>query len=210
MRMLFEDMLPEPLSVATWIEKSLTTGGRPAGSARFSSRTAVDMLLLVSFVAGHGPRAAMISERFRREAVMLQADRIARRRKMMQSNLAARRGAASARIRLSIALRRVVPAAAGVLALALPLAGATRRPIRFEELATIPRVAGVAVSPDGRLAAYTGSTPDVAANTSRSAVWSVPIGGEAAGRNGVGGEARRVTSGENDSDARFSPDGQTL
>jgi len=128
----------------------------------------------------------------------------------MQSNLAARRGAASARIRLSIALRRVVPAAAGVLALALPLAGATGRPIRFEELATIPRVAGVAVSPDGRLAAYTVSTPDVAANTSRSAVWIVPIGGEAAGRNGVGGEARRVTSGENDSDARFSPDGQTL
>ncbi|HEX4438903.1 MAG TPA: S9 family peptidase, partial [Thermoanaerobaculia bacterium] len=98
--------------------------------------------------------------------------------------------------------------AAVVAALA---AGASGRPVRFEELAKIPRVAGVAVSPDGRLAAYTVSTPDVAANASHSAVWVVPVGGEAAGRNGVGGEAKRVTSGENsDSDARFSPDGKTL
>ena len=43
-RMLFDDMLPEPFAVATWIEKSLTTGG-PAGpeGAVFSSRIAVDM-----------------------------------------------------------------------------------------------------------------------------------------------------------------------
>ncbi len=45
MRMLLEDWLPDPLAVATWIEKSLTTGGRFGASARFSSRTSVAMLL---------------------------------------------------------------------------------------------------------------------------------------------------------------------
>src|SRR5687768_14160332 len=44
MRMLFDDMLPEPFAVATWIEKSLTTGGPEwDGGAVFSSRIAVDM-----------------------------------------------------------------------------------------------------------------------------------------------------------------------
>src|SRR5215471_20250027 len=46
MRIVFDDWDPEPLAVATWIEKSLTTGGRFAASERFSSRTAVDMQLL--------------------------------------------------------------------------------------------------------------------------------------------------------------------
>src|SRR6476660_9283940 len=45
-RMLFEDWLPDPFAVATWIEKSLITGVRPGVSGRFSSRTAVDMRLL--------------------------------------------------------------------------------------------------------------------------------------------------------------------
>src|SRR5262249_1979144 len=54
-RMLFEDWLAEPLAVATWIEKSLITGGRLVESGRFSSRTAVDMRLLNSSVTGAGP-----------------------------------------------------------------------------------------------------------------------------------------------------------
>src|SRR5450432_1158982 len=39
-RMLFDDWLPDPLAVATWIEKSFTTAG-PAGDweEAFSSRT---------------------------------------------------------------------------------------------------------------------------------------------------------------------------
>jgi len=100
--------------------------------------------------------------------------------------------------------RRFVHAGAGavLLAIAGAASGAPGRPIRFEELAKIPRVGGVAVSPDGRLVAYAVTTPDVAANTSRSAVWIVPSGG---------GEARRITSGEKqDGDPRFSPDGKTL
>src|SRR5215475_11144878 len=46
MRIVLEDCEPEPLAVATWIEKSLITGGRLADSECFSSRTAVDMRLL--------------------------------------------------------------------------------------------------------------------------------------------------------------------
>jgi hypothetical protein len=46
MRMLFDDWLPEPLAVATWMEKSLTTGGRLASAgAAFSSRTVLTKLL---------------------------------------------------------------------------------------------------------------------------------------------------------------------
>ena len=98
--------------------------------------------------------------------------------------------------------RRFVPAGAVLLAIAGAALAAPGRPIRFEELAKIPRVGGVAVSPDGRLVAYTVTTPDVEANTSRSAVWIVPS---------AGGEARRITSGEKqDGDPRFSPDGKTL
>ena len=46
MRMLFDDMLPEPLAVATWIEKSLTTGRRSVCFVPLSSRSAVDISLL--------------------------------------------------------------------------------------------------------------------------------------------------------------------
>src|SRR5207247_8613834 len=45
---LLQDMRPEPLAVATWIEKSLTTGGtEPERSAVFSSRTVLKTLLLL-------------------------------------------------------------------------------------------------------------------------------------------------------------------
>jgi len=39
MRMLFEDWLPDPFAVATWIEKSFTTAGPLVSGGAFSSRT---------------------------------------------------------------------------------------------------------------------------------------------------------------------------
>ncbi len=85
---------------------------------------------------------------------------------------------------------------------AAPLAAAAERPLRFEELAKVRRLGAFSVSPDGRQVAFSVSTPDVEANTSRSAIWVVAAGG---------GEARRLTSGEKqDSDPRFSPDGRRL
>jgi hypothetical protein len=56
-RMLFEDMLPEPFAVATWIEKSLTTSRGPAETGALSSRTAVDMLLLCPTWRDRGPKS---------------------------------------------------------------------------------------------------------------------------------------------------------
>jgi dipeptidyl aminopeptidase/acylaminoacyl peptidase len=79
---------------------------------------------------------------------------------------------------------------------------AGQRPLRFEELAKLQRVGAFSVSPDGREVAFAVSTPDVEANTSRSAIWMVAAGG---------GEPRRMTSGEKrDTDPRFSPDGRSL
>lgn len=99
-------------------------------------------------------------------------------------------------------LSRLIVLCAGVAA--APLAAVPERPVRFEELAKIRRLGAFSVSPDGRRVAFALSTPDVEANKSRSAVWIAGIGGD-------GGEARRLTSGDqSDSDPRFSPDGRRL
>ncbi|HTR04290.1 MAG TPA: S9 family peptidase [Thermoanaerobaculia bacterium] len=79
---------------------------------------------------------------------------------------------------------------------------AAPRPLRFEELAKVRRVGAFTVSPDGKLVAFAVATPDVAANTSRGAIWIVST---------AGGAARRVTSGEKrDDDPKFSPDGRRI
>ena len=92
--------------------------------------------------------------------------------------------------------------AAVCLAAFAPALLAADRPVRFEELARVRRVGGFSASPDGRSVAYAVSTPDVEANTSRSAIWVAPAGG---------GEAQRMTSGEKrDSDPKYSPDGRKL
>jgi len=79
---------------------------------------------------------------------------------------------------------------------------ASARPFRFDDLARIHRLGGVSLSPDGQWVAYAVSTPDVDANTSRSAVWLVGAGG---------GEGRKLTSGEKrDAEPAFSPDGKRL
>ena len=90
----------------------------------------------------------------------------------------------------------------GTLVLFAAAVSGAERPIRFEEMAKLGRVGSFSVSPDGRSVAFAVATPDVEANTSRSAIWMVPVGG---------GEARRMTSGEKrDADPKFSPDGKKL
>src|SRR5450631_4060318 len=99
-------------------------------------------------------------------------------------------------------LMRFFRLAAVCLAAVAPAVLAADRPVRFEELAKIRRVGGFSVSPDGRAVAYGVSTPDVEANSSRSAIWVVPA---------VGGDAQRMTAGEKrDSDPKYSPDGREL
>jgi dipeptidyl aminopeptidase/acylaminoacyl peptidase len=86
---------------------------------------------------------------------------------------------------------------------------AAPKPLRFEESAKILRVGGFTVSPDGRRVAYAVSTPDVAANASRSAIWMVSL--DDSSREPGGAQPRRVTAGEKqDTDPRFSPDGRRL
>ena len=56
-----------------------------------------------------------------------------------------------------------------------------QRPITFEDLAAIHRIGAPRVSPDGKWIAYDSSTPDLAANSSRSAVFLMPSTGGTAG-----------------------------
>src|SRR5688500_20202747 len=90
-------------------------------------------------------------------------------------------------------------------ALALALAAAAfaqAQTARFtvEEMLKLQRVADPQLSPDGRLVAYQVTTPDVAANRSRTQVYVVAA---------AGGEPRRLTDGAANSTApRWSPDGR--
>ena len=62
MRTLLEDWLPEPLIVATWIEKSLTTASGWPCCSRFSRTSAsVDILALPTLTLATLAQQAMIS-----------------------------------------------------------------------------------------------------------------------------------------------------
>jgi dipeptidyl aminopeptidase/acylaminoacyl peptidase len=81
-------------------------------------------------------------------------------------------------------------------------ASAESRPFRFDELARVRRVSGLALSPDGRWVAFAVATPDVEENRTRSAIWLAPASG---------GEPRPLTSGSyRDAEPKFSPDGRRL
>lgn len=87
-------------------------------------------------------------------------------------------------------------------ALLAPTGVEGERPLRFEEMAKLQRLGGFSVSPDGNRVAFALGTPDVDANTTRSAIWSIAA---------TGGPARRLTTGEKrDAEPKFSPDGKRL
>src|SRR5438477_1953538 len=73
-----------------------------------------------------------------------------------------------------------------------------QHPITFENLAAIHRIGAPQISPDGRTIAYDASTPDLAANSSHSAVFLV---------TSSGGQSARIAEGGS---PVWSPDGKNL
>ncbi len=78
---------------------------------------------------------------------------------------------------------------------------AAKRPITFEDMIKMHRVAEPKISPDGQWIAYSVSTPDMELNHGVSNIWAVRTSG---------GDALQLTSGGRDSSPVWSPDGKTL
>jgi dipeptidyl aminopeptidase/acylaminoacyl peptidase len=78
---------------------------------------------------------------------------------------------------------------------------AGKHPITFDDMIRMHRVAEAQISPDGKWAAYTVTTPDMEANRNASNVWLAPISG---------GEAIQLTQSGKDSSPVWSPDGKTI
>jgi dipeptidyl aminopeptidase/acylaminoacyl peptidase len=76
-----------------------------------------------------------------------------------------------------------------------------KRPIAFDDLRSMHRVADPKISPDGKWVAYAVATPDMDANRNANNIWIVPTGG---------GAAIQLTQSGRDSAPAWSPDGKTL
>ena len=75
-------------------------------------------------------------------------------------------------------------------------------PLSIDDMLSFERISGPAVSPDGKLVAFTVGTPDLEANKQAKDVWLAATDGSF---------VRRLTSHpQADSDPRFSPDGRSL
>jgi dipeptidyl aminopeptidase/acylaminoacyl peptidase len=78
---------------------------------------------------------------------------------------------------------------------------ASKRPISFDDLRSMHRVAGPTISPDGKWIAYSVATPDMDANRNASNIWTVPTSG---------GAAIQLTQSGHDSAPAWSPDSKAL
>src|ERR1700732_5215751 len=78
---------------------------------------------------------------------------------------------------------------------------ASKRPITFDDLRSMHRVASPTVSPDGKWIAYSIATTDMEANSNPSNIWAVPA---------TGGAAIQLTQSGHDSAPAWSPDSKTL
>jgi dipeptidyl aminopeptidase/acylaminoacyl peptidase len=89
-----------------------------------------------------------------------------------------------------------------LLACTLAAFGAEKRALVLDDLYRLKSLGGLALSPDGRMAAFTVATSDFRKGKQTQAIWLV---------NPDGNNLRQATSGEaNDSSPFFSPDGKTL
>ena len=100
---------------------------------------------------------------------------------------------------LRCAVVAIVWSGAGLVTLAQDTA--SKRPITFDDLRSMHRVASPTISPDGKWIAYSVATPDMDANRNASNIWIVPTGG---------GAAIQLTQSGKDSAPAWSPDSKTL
>ncbi|HXH92735.1 MAG TPA: S9 family peptidase, partial [Thermoanaerobaculia bacterium] len=86
--------------------------------------------------------------------------------------------------------------------LALASTVAAQRTMTFEDLASIHRIGGPQLSPDGQWIAYDVSTPDLKANKSFSGVYIMPS---------AGGAPKLISDVKHqDNGPAWSPDGKTI
>lgn len=78
----------------------------------------------------------------------------------------------------------------------------TKRPITFDDLISIKRIADAQVAPDGSRIAYVVSAPDKEANRSKRSIWVVSTAG--------GATQQLITSAKNDDTPRWSRDGKWI
>jgi len=84
---------------------------------------------------------------------------------------------------------------------------ARRPPLDVAALWAIKRIGAPTLSPHGRFACVPVTSFDMDKNAGTTALWLLPTG---IGPKGAPLRARKLTSGENDSDPRFSPDGRWI
>ena len=89
-----------------------------------------------------------------------------------------------------------------ITAVSLVGSGQSKRPIAFDDLISMKRLADAQISPDGRSVAYVVNAVDKQANRGKRSIWVVPASG---------GEARQlITSSRNDDTPRWSADGKWI
>ena len=78
---------------------------------------------------------------------------------------------------------------------------AAKHAITFDDMIRLHRISEAHVSPDGKWAAFTVSTPDMDANRGASNIWVAPT---------AGGTAMQLTQSGHDTSPVWPPDGKTL
>src|SRR5712692_7416312 len=79
---------------------------------------------------------------------------------------------------------------------------AQKRPFDVETLLRIERIGDPALSPDGKMVAYTVATPDLAKNAQSKQIYVVPVAG--------GGPRLLTRDGSSNDRARWSPDSKQI
>ena len=89
-----------------------------------------------------------------------------------------------------------------VLALAFTAFAQSKRPLAFDDLIGMKRVADAQISPDGSKIAYVVNVVNKEANRGKRSIWLVSTNG--------GNAQQFITSDKNDDNPRWSPDGSKI